>query len=381
MAVQLKELNMCKTIKDGHFSYIFIYSHPENILGKPSVNNFFQCKCFEENRVVIVIDEAHCILEWGDEFRPEYSKLVELRAVLPQATILCLSATLSIKGQAGIKRCLSLKDCRIHNGIPVKPNISISVLRRPASSTAVTLSYRHILDVLLNELKVKLNATPLTIVYFNSSLNHIGFAYGHASQVLGNFLYDGEKTPENARVVMYHASVEYGSEELRELIFHQISTEDSPLRIILASSALGMGADFGLVERIVHAGPPKSIEAYIQQVGRTGKQATAILFFNNSDVGRPEMSKIMKSFCRNETTCRRKILNDYFGFTDDTNGSENKLSLCCNICDPSLMEWNSVLPLWQEVKSSIRQSLSDYISFHNLEISSYQIEAAIHTYS
>lgn len=215
MAVQLKELNMCKAIKDGHFSYIFIYSHPENILGKPSVNKFFQCKCFEENRVVIVIDEAHCILEWGDEFRPEYSKLVELRAVLPQATILCLSATLSIKGQADIKRCLSLKDCRIHSGIPVKPNISISVLRRPASSTAVTLSYRHILDVLFNELKVKLNATPLTIVYFNSSLNHIGFAYEHASRVLGNFLYDGEKTPENARVVMYHASVEYGSEEVR----------------------------------------------------------------------------------------------------------------------------------------------------------------------
>lgn len=124
--------------------------------------------------------------------------------------------------------------------------------------------------------------------------------------------------------------------------------------------------------------------AYIQQVGRTGrtgKQATAILFFNNSDVGRPEMSKIMKSFCRNETTCRRKILNDYFGFTDDTNDSENKQSLCCNICDPSLMEWNSVLPLRQEVKSSIRQSLSDYISFHNLEISPYQIEAAIHNYS
>lgn len=48
--------------------------------------------------------------------------------------------------------------------------------------------------------------------------------------------------------------------QLRELIFHQISSEDSPLRIILASSALGMGADFGRVERIVHAGPPKSIE-------------------------------------------------------------------------------------------------------------------------
>lgn len=48
--------------------------------------------------------------------------------------------------------------------------------------------------------------------------------------------------------------------QLRELIFHQISSEDSPLRIILASSALGMGADFGRVERIVHAGLPKSIE-------------------------------------------------------------------------------------------------------------------------
>ena len=74
-------------------------------------------------------------------------------------------------------------------------------------------------------------------MYFNSSLHHIGFAYEHACRVLGGSLYNGEKKPENARVVMYHASVEHGSEE-----------------------ALGMGADFGLVERIVHVGPPKSIE-------------------------------------------------------------------------------------------------------------------------
>eukprot|EP00105_Crassostrea_gigas_P043627 XP_019927775.1 PREDICTED: uncharacterized protein LOC109620234 [Crassostrea gigas] len=148
------------------------------------------------------------------------------------------------------------------------------------------------------------------------------FAYEHACRVLGNLVNNGKKNPENARVVMYHASVEYGSENLSELIFHQISSEDSPLRIILASSALGMGADFGRVERIVHAGPPKSNEAYIQQVdrtGRTGKQATEFYFFNNSDAGRPEMNKTMKSFCRNESTCMRKILNDYFGFMDDTN--------------------------------------------------------------
>lgn len=89
------------------------------------------------------------------------------------------------------------------------------MLRRPASSKDVTLSYRHILDVLFNELKVNLGATPLTIVYFNSSLNYIGFAYEHACRVLGNLVYNGEKKPENARVVMYHASVEYGSEKVR----------------------------------------------------------------------------------------------------------------------------------------------------------------------
>ncbi|XP_062577127.1 ATP-dependent DNA helicase RecQ-like [Saccostrea cucullata] len=384
MAVVLKDLNISKTIEDGQFSYSYVYSHPENILGKPLVNKFFQCKYFEENRVVIVIDEAHCILEWGDEFRPEYSKLVELWAVLPHANMLCLSATLSVKGQADIQRSLSLKDFRIHGEIPVKSNISLSVLRRPSNSKDVRMSYRHILDVLFNELKNKLSNTPLTIVYFNSSLNYIGFAYEHACRVLGDLLYNGEKRPENARIVMYHASVEYGSEELRELIFHQISSEKSPLRIILASSALGMGADFGLVERIVHAGPPKSTEAYIQQVGRagrTGKQATAILFFNNSDVGRPEMSKTMKAFCKNESTCRRKMLNDYFGCSVDNKESENKQPLCCNICDPSLSEWNSSPHLKQEVKSAIQQSLSEYISHNELQMSFYEIESVIHNYS
>lgn len=93
------------------------------------------------------------------------------------------------------------------------------------------------------------------------------------------------------------------------------------------------------------------------------------------------MSKTMKSFCRNESTWRRKILNDYFAFIDDTNESENKATLCCNICNPTLNEWYSVLPLKQELKSSIRQSLSDYIILNNLEISPNQIGSVIHNYS
>lgn len=67
------------------------------------------------------------------------------------------------------------------------------------------------------------------------------------------------------------------------------------------------------------------------------------MFFNNSDVGRFEMNKIMKLFCRNELICRRKIFNDYFGFMDDINESENKVILCCNICNLILNEWYLVL--------------------------------------
>ena len=70
---------------------------------------------------------------WGKEFRPEYGKLHELRAVLPRASILCLSTTLPVKGEADNKRCLALKDCKLHSEIPIKPNISISVLRRLSS--------------------------------------------------------------------------------------------------------------------------------------------------------------------------------------------------------------------------------------------------------
>lgn len=89
------------------------------------------------------------------------------------------------------------------------------MLRRFVSFKDVILFYRYILDVLFNELKVKLGVFLLIIVYFNLLLNYIGFVYEYVCWILGNLVYNGEKNLENVRVVMYYVFVEYGSEKVR----------------------------------------------------------------------------------------------------------------------------------------------------------------------
>jgi superfamily II DNA helicase RecQ len=121
--------------------------------------------------------------------------------------------------------------------------------------------------------------------------------------------------------------------------------------------------------------------AYIQQVGRAGRrgnQATAILFFNNSDTGRPEMTIPMKTFCQSETVCRRQMLSEYFGFSSQQ-GSEQ--FLCCDICDSSLAKWDSPLPLSMEIKFALREALTIYMSGNEIENYSCKIEQILHNYS
>lgn len=119
--------------------------------------------------------------------------------------------------------------------------------------------------------------------------------------------------------------------------------------------------------------------AYIQHIGRGGRnsemQCEAILYFNSTDLGRPNISKEIKDYCRNDTLCRRVLLNSHFGFTDSTATVQN----CCDICQNShhtsnLAEMNSEID-----KSALRSALSSYVTSSDLgeEVSSECIEQLV----
>ncbi len=121
-------------------------------------------------------------------------------------------------------------------------------------------------------------------------------------------------------------------------ILEEIKKETSNIRVIFATSALGMGVDAPNITRVIHIGPPCTLESYLQEIGRAGRrgqESTANLFFCNSDVSADRVNKglidqSMVEYCKNTTECQRELLMNYFGFY-----LVSSQKRCCCICDKS----------------------------------------------
>ncbi|KAL4226831.1 hypothetical protein ACF0H5_014809 [Mactra antiquata] len=94
-------------------------------------------------------------------------------------------------------------------------------------------------------------------------MNWIGYGYEVAKRILQDIFYAGSASPENARVVMFHSSMERQHGQLKKLILNQLQkpASECTIRLIFSSVALGMGADLQNVSRIIHAGPPSTLES------------------------------------------------------------------------------------------------------------------------
>ncbi|XP_061166052.1 ATP-dependent DNA helicase Q1-like [Saccostrea echinata] len=143
-------------------------------------------------------------------------------------------------------------------------------------------------------------------------MDWVGYGFELAERILRDSMYggDGHKCAENLRVVMLHSALEKG-DELKDIIFKNLAKDpiESPLKVVIATVALGIGVDLRYVAQVIHACPPQNLEAYIQHIGRGGQnsemQCEAILYFNSSDLGCLNISKEIKEYCRNDTLCRR----------------------------------------------------------------------------
>jgi superfamily II DNA helicase RecQ len=196
-------------VKRGVFP--FIYSHPELLIGNPELNKVFQSDFFQTDSTYVVIDEAHCVMEWGEEFRTDYKKLSQLRAVITNAKMLALSATLSKSSQVELMKVLKMKESKVFVEKPVPDNINICIGERPSYSVGAKDSYRFVFESIFNEVKLKGNDCPLTIVYCSGSMHWIGYGYELAHGIL---MEDIKAENGDPRVIMYHSSVERESGEV-----------------------------------------------------------------------------------------------------------------------------------------------------------------------
>ncbi len=202
---------------------------------------------------LIAIDEAHCISQWGYDFRPSYLKIKALRELLPKVPVLALTATATPKVVKDIQQELLFKKENVLKKSFERKNLSYIVL--------------HEEDKLARLVKTAKKLKGSGIVYVRSRRKTQDIAaYLKSNKISADF---------------YHAGLEAKQRHQKQNDWMQNKT-----RIIVCTNAFGMGIDKPDVEFVVHVDVPDSLEAYFQEAGRAGrdeKKAYAILLYNNAD--------------------------------------------------------------------------------------------------
>ena len=264
-----------------------------------------------------------------------------------------------------LEKSLMLTDCEIVSANPNRRNIYLEKNIR-LSNHFGNESYKAILEPIALDLAIQRQNYPMTIIYLK--LKYCGYAYSLFERVLGENQYVGDlKKPAGRLFAQFHSPQ---TDRMKKELITEIKKEDSRVRIIVATSALGMGVDSPYVASVIHISkltwkapsswkgfpssqvlfiPPSSLEAYMREIGRAGRtfgiQARAALYYNNSDISKNKLhiKQSMKDYCQTTDTCLRKIILEYFGFklVEQNN--------CCSICDKNIKRTEHV-PLSFEKK-------------------------------
>ena len=238
--------------------------------------------------------------------------------------VMALTATATKMTQNIIIKSIGMNNPKIISKIPDKTNITYYVNN--------ISNFRTALQSKKSQLQEMRRQFP-KLVIFCRTLKDCADIYEFFLSSLGKHFTDPIGAPNLScfRLVDMYTSVTVPS--VKEEIEKSMKDKDSTLRILVCTTAFGMGIDCQGVRSVIHWGPPKDIENYIQEVGRggrDGRSTTAMLCFSNKSLTTTESS--MKDYCLNTTKCRRKFLMAHFVdlYHSDISGT----CACCDICKP-----------------------------------------------
>uniref|UniRef100_A0A6C0B3X0 ATP-dependent DNA helicase n=1 Tax=viral metagenome TaxID=1070528 RepID=A0A6C0B3X0_9ZZZZ len=349
-----------------------IYTTPETIENNMQFREYLDVLEYRNKLDRFVIDEAHCISQWGNNFRPAYLGLQKIRDFYPTVPIMALTATATPPVQDDIVKLLRFSKYKKYTKSYFRKNLDISIIHK---STPIRVHNRNVLNLIIKE----------------DFRDKSGIIYCQTRKKCEKLsLYLNEN---GLNTLAYHAGL---SKKIRTET--ETSWKSNEVGIIIATIAFGMGIDKSDVRFVIHNDTPFSIESYYQEIGRAGRDnlpSKCILYYSDADrlagkklikysftqtleykTTKQEVKKhktnlkrtiklldIFEEFCIDTNTCRHQQISTYLG--------EKNLESCKTSCD------NCIKPLRVLKTVNVSNICFEIVSIiHTLQDSAYKTNIA-----
>ncbi|XP_062622050.1 uncharacterized protein LOC134283551 [Saccostrea cucullata] len=315
-AVQVSNDTDKQAVMNGYFQFVF--GSPELLVGDDKWREVLRNPIFTSKNQLIVVDEAHTVIQWGLEhqqegpFREWFAHIGEMRSLCIGVPILALTATASPTHRRQImqKLCFRHPSCVILDS-PDRSNIKLNVLK-----VKNNVELENVFQWLTAALVENGQELQRHLIFCNS-IKDCAMIYMLFLKICG---------PTN-HFNMYHSKT---TDATKEKIRKDMNEANGRIKVLICTNAAGMGVNFQNLNNIVHYGPPRDLDNLVQQMGRAGRDGSPsneLIIYKANQLQKvdDDVIKLLKS----TSTCRRKILNEAY-MKKHTRDCDH---LCCDICE------------------------------------------------